>query len=89
MLQTKKYEQGVIDVVPVGIDSICRREGDVRCISVGVWVVGGMRRLGRRQQAEQMVMVMLLGWILVVVPYQPESWQRQPAQEEHHETQDA
>lgn len=89
MLQTEKHQQRVINVVPVGIDSIGGREGDVRCISVVVRVMGGMRRLGRRQQTEQMVAVVFLVRVLMVVPYQPKPWQRQPGNEEQHKTQDA
>jgi hypothetical protein len=35
-----------------------------------------------------MVMVVLLVWLLVIMPYQPEPWQRQTDQEDTDETQD-
>ena len=87
VVQKEKDQQSIIYVVPVGTGGIGRREGDVGCISVVVWVVDGVGCRRRRQLAEQVVMVVLLFWVLMVVPDQPEAWQRQPGKEDHHETQ--
>jgi len=77
-MQTEKNEQRIIHVVCVDVRRIGRREEDVGRISMVVRVVDGMGRLGRYQQPEQLLMIVIFVRVLVVVPDEPKARQRQP-----------
>ena len=87
MPQTDKNAQGSIHIGCVDVRRIGRRERDVRRIGVMVRMVARMGPLGRRQQGEQLIIIVVFVWVVMVVPDEPKAWQRQPCQEEHHETQ--